>query len=171
MTRKETGAFPYYQLPDVTEVCRLAGIPCSFDALDEETAAGADLILAATYHKMLPAALCRKAKFAINLHPSLLPLYRGPTPCYWVLRNRETETGITAHVLTDDMDAGDIYAQWRLPILPLETEGQLRMRLAELAAFAAVEVISAIRAGVITATPQDETKATYYPRPQAQISS
>lgn len=167
ITRTETGPFPYYPIPHVSEVAAKYAVPCAVDGGGEDGAFGCDLILAATYHRVLPMTLCRSAKYAVNLHPSLLPRYRGPTPFYWVLRNGERETGITAHELSDQADAGDIFGQWRLLILPQEDEASLRKRLAELAARAAVEIVDQVARGDLMRTPQDERQATYFPRADA----
>ena len=59
---------------------------------------------------------------AFNVHPSLLPHFRGPNPWYWVLFHGEKETGISIHKLTDSFDAGDVVASLSFPLHPLETQ-------------------------------------------------
>lgn len=166
ITRKETGPFPHYPCDDVSRLIEQYQLSCSYE-LNDDLVAGCDLLLVATFHKIIAQSTYGLARHAINLHPSLLPKYRGPVPFYWVLANREKETGITAHKLTERMDAGDIYGQWKLPIASGETEGSLRRRLAELAAVAAVEIVQLIERGALVGVPQDEAQATYFPRPPA----
>jgi len=67
-----------------------------------------DLILDVLYRKMLPRRVLRLAKVAsLNLHPSLLPAYRGRAPINWVLVNDERRTGVTLHHMIEGADAGD----------------------------------------------------------------
>ena len=169
VTRRERGPFPHYECPNVLTLVEDYQLPFRFD-LDQQTVERCDLLLVATFHQIIPPTLYRLARHAVNLHPSLLPKYRGPNPFHWVLANGENETGITAHALSERCDTGDIYAQWRLPILPYETEGILRRRLAELAAFAATEIVSTIERAVLVGSPQDEALATYYPHPMVNGS-
>src|SRR4051794_24135639 len=69
-----------------------------------------EIIVVACYPRLLPDALLGIAPHGgFNLHPSLLPSLRGPDPIFWALRNGLTETGVTAHRLTDRFDAGEIY--------------------------------------------------------------
>ncbi len=60
---------------------------------------------------------------AFNIHPSLLPKYRGPAPGFWALYHNENKSGITMHVLTQDWDSGDIVAQLPFDLHPQETIG------------------------------------------------
>ncbi|RME75573.1 MAG: hypothetical protein D6776_02885, partial [Planctomycetota bacterium] len=76
-----------------------------------------DLILSVFYRRLLPEPTLRCARTAaLNLHPSLLPRYRGRAPINWVLVHREPETGVTLHHMVAQADAGDIVAQRRIPI-------------------------------------------------------
>ena len=71
-----------------------------------------DVGLIACYPRKLPAAILRLPRRGfLNLHPSLLPAYRGPNPIYWQLRAGETRTGVTLHVVDDGLDSGPIVAQ------------------------------------------------------------
>jgi methionyl-tRNA formyltransferase len=140
VTRAEAGPFPHYEIPNVVAVARQFGIPCYSDSAMEELAKGADLLLVATYHRKVPKALYETCGRAINLHPSLLPKHPGRDPFSAVLNAGETETGITAHLLTEELDGGPIVQQWRLAINQGETSGSLRKRLAVLAATAAVDI-------------------------------
>lgn len=146
VTRCEKGPFPYYEAPNVAEVAAHFGIPCYTASEAEELARGADLVLVATYHRKVPPALLRTCGRAVNLHPSLLPRHPGRDPFSAVLEAGERETGITAHHLTETLDAGLIVKTWRLPIDSGETVARLRHRLARLSAVAAVEIANAVAA-------------------------
>ena len=77
-------------------------------------------------------AIARFASFA-NVHPSLLPFYRGPEPEYWVIDNGETTTGFTIHKVTTKIDSGEIHHQEKLSIDPAEDASSLSARIAALA--------------------------------------
>src|SRR2546428_12375660 len=73
-----------------------------------------DLILSVLYRRLLPNDVLAAAKIAaLNLHPSLLPAYRGRCPINWVLIHGETHTGVSLHHMVERADAGDIVAQRR----------------------------------------------------------
>ncbi len=90
-----------------------------------------DLFALASYGRILPQALLDLPKLgALNVHPSLLPKYRGATPVQTALRNGDTETGVTIMLMDAGMDTGDIVLQERVPIEPDDTYGTLHDRLA-----------------------------------------
>lgn len=97
----------------------------------------------------------------LNMHPSLLPLYRGPSPIQSALINGESETGVTIMRLTLDMDAGDILIQERVAIDPEETGETLTNRLAALGGQKLCEAVDRIAAGTAQFTVQDHSRATY----------
>jgi methionyl-tRNA formyltransferase len=77
-------------------------------------------------------ALARFKSF-VNVHPSLLPYYRGPEPEYWTIHNGETTTGFTIHTVTTKIDFGEIHHQEALAIDPSEDAETLSARIATLA--------------------------------------
>src|SRR4051812_37075051 len=90
VTRSEPGPFPYYDCPNIGVAAAAHGVPLMIGA-EGEAFVGArdwDLILVSGYHRVLSEALLGKATHAINLHPSLLPKYRGANPFFWVLHNK-----------------------------------------------------------------------------------
>ncbi len=90
-----------------------------------------DLLLLASYGKILPPALLGLPVLgALNVHPSLLPLYRGATPIQSALRDGRTETGVTIMMMDAGMDTGDIVLQEATAIEPGENYGLLHDRLA-----------------------------------------
>jgi folate-dependent phosphoribosylglycinamide formyltransferase PurN len=74
----------------------------------------------------------------VNVHPSLLPLYRGPVPSYWCLQNGESASGYSIHRLTARVDAGDVLMQGVVPIQAGDTPHSLDARIAQHAADAIV---------------------------------
>lgn len=169
VTRREEGPFPYYQERPVADEAAALGIPCLFGAEGENRFAevGADVLMAATYHRIIPPHLLARARYGLNVHPSLLPRYRGPNPFFWVIKQGENTTGVTVHRLSEEVDGGEIYWQEATPLLAHETQGLLRQRLAHLAGRGAVAVMETIREGRLQGWPQDPTAASAFPRPKA----
>ncbi len=85
-----------------------------------------DIIFSVYYRKIFPKSLLSIPRLGcVNVHPSLLPRYRGPTPTAWAILNNETKTGITIHYMDEDIDTGDILAQEEFAINSNETGYEL----------------------------------------------
>lgn len=97
----------------------------------------------------------------INLHPSLLPKYRGPAPIEAVILNAEQQTGVSLMSLSAQMDAGPIYAQQTVPLDGSETQSDLYEKLAGLGAEFLADKLPAILEGSLKAVEQDDRQATY----------
>lgn len=97
----------------------------------------------------------------INLHPSLLPEYRGPSPIESAIANRDSRTGVTIMKLVKAMDAGPIYLQVPYALDQTETRPELYDTLGTLGANLLVQKLPAIIEGSIVATEQAEADATY----------
>ena len=91
---------------------------------------------------------------SINLHPSLLPAYRGAAPIIWAVANGEQETGITTFQLSPRIDAGHILLQRRFAIGHEETAGELEARLCVEGAKMVVETVDGLEEGRLTGQPQ-----------------
>jgi methionyl-tRNA formyltransferase len=102
--------------------------------------------------------------FAINLHASLLPKYRGAAPIQWAMMNGETKTGVSVIELAQRMDAGRILAQESTPIDPEETAGELHDRLSALGPPVVADVLSSFERGTLEPMEQEERMATKAPR-------
>lgn len=98
---------------------------------------------------------------AVNVHPSLLPRHRGPDPLFWVYRCGDTHTGVTVHLLTDRLDAGDIVAQHTIPVEPGLPGDVLEARCAEVGADLLVQVVAQAAIGALRPRPQPTTGASY----------
>lgn len=97
----------------------------------------------------------------INIHPSLLPKYRGPSPIESAIANGDDKTGVSIMLLSTGMDNGPIYTVKEHPLTKRETSRELYRMLADIGANLLVETLPSILDGTITPLPQDDTKATY----------
>jgi len=97
----------------------------------------------------------------INVHPSLLPKYRGPSPIESAIANGDQETGVSIIQLSAQMDAGPVYAYAPLELTGSETRPQLYQTLGELGAQVLLATLPDITHGVMAAQPQDDSQATY----------
>lgn len=121
-----------------------------------------DLMIAAAYGKIVSQEILNIPKFGcINLHPSLLPKYRGPSPINWALFNGEKETGNTIFFMTKKMDAGDIIYQSKMKIMIEDNYGSLLKKLSEQGANDVLKALFLIDRGIANPIPQDESAATF----------
>ena len=124
-----------------------------------------DLLVVVAFGQFLPKALLEIPPLGgINVHPSLLPKYRGAAPINWAIINGETITGISIIKVSLQMDSGDILFQKAISIEPDETAGELHDKLATLGAEALLETIRQMQSGTIISIPQDDRLATYAPK-------
>ncbi|MCX6349751.1 MAG: methionyl-tRNA formyltransferase [Candidatus Aureabacteria bacterium] len=124
-----------------------------------------DLIVSVSFGRFIPDAFLGGApRGGINLHPSLLPRWRGAAPIPWALIAGDRETGVTVHRLADRLDAGEVFAQERIAIAPEDDALTLAERLAAEGAKLLGRVVAESAAGRSTPVPQDETKATLAPK-------
>jgi methionyl-tRNA formyltransferase len=120
-----------------------------------------DLVLSVFYRHLLPDAVLDAARLAaLNLHPSLLPAYRGRAPLNWVLVNGEAETGVTLHHMVKRADAGDIVAQRAIPIAPRETALSLYHKIEAAGVELLRETLPLVAAGTAPRRAQDESRAS-----------
>ncbi len=115
-----------------------------------------EIFVVASYGRILPQAVLDvpTSGIAFNVHPSLLPLYRGATPLQSALRDGRTETGVTIIAMDAGMDTGDILVQERTPLAATETYGELHDRLADAGARLLIDAVDAYAAGTLVRTPQ-----------------
>lgn len=115
-----------------------------------------------SYGKIIPESIIKLfTPGIVNVHPSLLPKYRGPSPIESAILNGDTETGVTIMQLSKAMDAGPIYSQITVQLNDTETAPELEHQLAELGAQQLSLTLSAIMNGQAVATPQHDESATY----------
>jgi methionyl-tRNA formyltransferase len=173
--RRNSLPFPYYEcvaLYDVVsrhkEVQLFEDIPLRAEATYRIIKGlFPDLIVVSSFNQILPREIISIPRLGvINLHPSLLPKYRGPTPTAWVLMNGEKETGVTVHFIEDErIDSGRIITQGRLEIVPSDTDGTLRCKLAIQSEEVLAEAIQLVICKDREMFPeQNESEASYYPK-------
>ena len=121
-----------------------------------------DLGVVVVYGKIIPRKLIDSAKFGfLNIHPSLLPKYRGPSPIKTAIFNGDTETGVTIIQLDSEMDHGPIVGNIQYQISNIKMHEEIRDELAKLGAELLIKVIPDYISGKITPKPQDHSKATH----------
>lgn len=116
----------------------------------------------ASYGKIIPPAVLQLFHPGIiNVHPSLLPRHRGPTPIESAILAGDKQTGVSIMRLAERVDAGPIYAQINLPLSGQETRPELYQSLAVAGTDLLLNNWQDIIDGKLTAKPQDERQATY----------
>lgn len=119
-----------------------------------------DLFVVVAYGQYIPSRVIQLARHeAINVHPSLLPKYRGSAPIQWAILNGDDVTGVSIIYLAKEMDAGDIIRQESYPIHPDDTSASLHDRLAAVGADMLLNAIDDIRNDRVSRTAQDDSLA------------
>ena len=124
---------------------------------DEIKALNPDLVCVVSYGVILPKSFLKIPRLGcINVHPSMLPKYRGSAPIQWAILNGDKKTGVTIMYLNEKMDAGDIIIQKEVEIGEDETTGELWNRLSKIGAELLIESIKNIENGTAVRTVQPE---------------
>jgi len=125
-----------------------------------------DLVLSSSYGLRIPKSILDLPSVgAINIHGGLLPAWRGANILNWVLIEGATETGVTAHWMTEGFDEGPIIAQQTLSIDFLDTAWTLSNKLRHLSSQLLSSLLTDIELGVVLPSqPQDDSQAKYYKR-------
>lgn len=164
-----TGRGLEVQPSPVHEVAKAAGIPVLTPArprgrafLDELAAFDLDAIVLVAYGQILPDEVLALPRLgAINLHPSLLPRWRGAAPVQRALMAGDAVTGVTTMRMAAELDAGDILLQGELAIDPEDDAGSLSVKLAHAGGALIVETLRQLARGEARPRPQDSAGATY----------
>ncbi len=123
-----------------------------------------DVLVVVAYGRILKEqCLAIPPKGCVNVHPSLLPKYRGPAPIQHAILNGDEVTGVTTMFMDVGMDTGDIILQREVPIEPNDTAGTLSEKLSIVAAELLVETLDLLEQGDAPRFPQDHSQATYAP--------
>lgn len=123
----------------------------------------ADIIMVGTWREKLERKTFSMPKIGtVNLHPSLLPRYRGPNPYMQVILRGEKKTGITLHLMDENLDTGAILLQKEIDILASDTGKELRERTFSAGREIASEFFRKIQSEVIIPIKQNESRATYF---------
>lgn len=128
-----------------------------------------DIIIVSCYARKLPAEIILLAKIGcFNIHPSLLPKYRGPTPLFWQFRNGEVKFGVTLHRVTENFDQGNIIVQHSTRMPDGVSKEDATILLANLASQLLLDTLPLLEKGSVNEIEQDETKASYQSYPQKE---
>jgi methionyl-tRNA formyltransferase len=121
-----------------------------------------DMILSVNYLFLIERSLFSKAKLAVNFHGSLLPKYRGRTPHVWAIINNESKTGVTAHLIDDGCDTGDIVKQKEVVINNNDRGADILEKFNKLYIPLVDEILIDFERGCITPIPQNNRKASFF---------
>ena len=120
------------------------------------------LFVVASYGMIIPQEILElPEKGALNVHPSLLPKYRGASPIQAAILNGEAETGVTIILMDEQMDHGPILRQEKVALDPTENTPTAMVKLAQFGGKLLARTIPNYLSGKITPQPQDHTQATY----------
>jgi methionyl-tRNA formyltransferase len=152
----------------VTGYAKRHGIPIFYiDKMDETELRplrdlNIDLLLVAGFAIILKQPLIDLPKIgAVNCHPSLLPLHRGPNPFAAVILAQREETGVSFHVMEATIDTGDILLQERIELEGTESAGEVYRKTSALAGEMIEPLLEHLAAEGLQGTPQDNTNASY----------
>ncbi|WP_283137601.1 methionyl-tRNA formyltransferase [Rhizohabitans arisaemae] len=125
--------------------------------------AAPDLIVANNWRTWIPPEIFNLPRHGtLNVHDSLLPAYAGFSPLIWALINGEPEVGVTAHMMDEELDAGDVVVQRAVPVGPEDTATDLFHRTVDLIGPVVEEALALIASGRTDWTPQDRSKASFF---------
>lgn len=124
-----------------------------------------DMVVVVSFGQILPKAIIDYPPLkCLNIHPSLLPKYRGAAPLNWQIIRGEVKTGVTIMLMDEGMDSGDILLQEETKLGAAENYGELHDRLAYLGATLLIKTIEQVVDGTVTRKPQDASGITFAPR-------
>jgi methionyl-tRNA formyltransferase len=132
------------------------------EAVESLRALNPDVIVVMAYGQILRPTVLQLPRFGcVNVHPSLLPQYRGVAPINWAILEGQSETGVSIMLMDEGVDSGPVLAQARARILPDDDAETLGDRLADLGADLLVRTLREWAAGRVTPVPQDSSRATF----------
>jgi methionyl-tRNA formyltransferase len=176
---KSDGAYERIWSDSVADLATAHGVPVAIRNRpdDEELvsrlkAAAPDVIVATNWRTWIPPSVFGLPPLGtLNVHDSLLPAYAGFSPLIWALINGEREVGVTAHMMNEVLDAGDIVLQRAVPVGPRDTTVDLFHRTLELFGPITVDGLDLVESGRESGrswTPQDRSKASFFHKRSAE---
>ena len=122
-----------------------------------------DLAIVASYGKIIPNSILELPRLGVlNIHPSLLPKYRGPSPIHAAILNGDAETGVTIMQLDEEMDHGDVVASSKFKIQSSKVKyRELHDQLASVGAELLIKILPKYVSGEMKPVPQEHSKATF----------
>ncbi|GGY40509.1 methionyl-tRNA formyltransferase [Streptomyces omiyaensis] len=137
--------------------------PDDDELFDLLKAADPDIIVANNWRTWIPPHIYSLPRHGtLNVHDSLLPKYAGFSPLIWALVNGESEVGVTAHMMDEVLDAGDIVDQRAVPVGPTDTTTDLFHKTVDLIAPVTIGALARIAAGETEFTRQDRSQASFF---------
>ena len=131
-----------------------------------------DIILVMTYLSRLDVSLSESSKYGmVNIHPSLLPKYRGGAPIFYALKNGEEHIGVTFHVITEEFDQGDIIHQTAIKVTPQDCASSVWLKVIRKITAALPGIIENRSQWASMAVKQDDNLATSVGFPTLQERS
>jgi methionyl-tRNA formyltransferase len=152
----------------VAELAEKHGVPVLIrskpdDLVEPLRAVDPDVIVATNWRTWIPPEVFTLPRLGtLNVHDSLLPAYAGFSPLIWALINGEPEVGVTAHMMDEVLDAGDIVIQRAVPVGPTDTTTDLFYRTLELFGPITTDGLALIAAGRTDWVKQDRSKASFF---------
>ncbi|MBC5619212.1 methionyl-tRNA formyltransferase [Streptococcus anginosus] len=131
--------------------------------LDSLVNLNADGIVTAAFGQFLPSKLLDSVCFAVNVHASLLPKYRGGAPIHYAIINGDKEAGVTIMEMVKEMDAGDMIAHRAIPIEETDNVGTMFEKLALVGRDLLLDTLPSYLSGDIKPVPQDKNQVTFSP--------
>lgn len=164
------GAYEKIWSDSVEDLARENGIevvirerPEDQELLDKLESVDPDVIVACNWRTWIPPQVFALPKHGtLNVHDSLLPKYAGFSPLIWALLNDEKEVGVTAHMMDDTLDAGDIVLQRSVPVGPRDTTADLFAKTLELFGPITVDGLAEIASGRTDFVKQDRSQASFF---------
>jgi methionyl-tRNA formyltransferase len=163
----ETGTSRKARELEIEAVAKRHGIPVLLpdrpkDIIDELKAFDAEIGVLVAYGRIIPQSIIDIfPKGILNIHPSLLPRYRGSIPIEQAILDGASQTGVSVMGLVKEMDAGPVYAQQRVELAGNETKQELTQLLLNLGGKLVLEVLPSALDGTATPKVQDESQATF----------
>lgn len=121
-----------------------------------------DIIVSCGFPYMVSEEVISSVRYAINVHPTLLPKYRGFRSGSYILINGEEESGVTVHFLNSEMDRGDIIVQRSFQVTPFDTPKSMYRKGQEIEPQALYEAVQLLKSGNYSLIAQDESQASEY---------
>lgn len=132
------------------------------DILDQIAEFKANAAILVAYGRIIPQTVIDLLPYGIiNVHPSLLPKYRGPTPIESAILSGDHETGVSIMQLSASMDSGPIYGQTKISLKGSETKFDIYQQLSQKGSQLLLSLLPSILDGSLQPTAQDDTQATY----------
>ena len=159
-----TGAFaaPILEAIKTKTDWQVLGVLGKKDSQKKALKKSPDIIITADYGRIIPAEVFNAPPLkTVNVHPSLLPEYRGPSPIQRALLEGRTETGVTLMLIDEELDHGPIISQEEVTVAPNDIYTTLETKLAKIGAEMIIRDIPQYVSGKLEPVTQDHSKATF----------